>query len=353
MCTHFEIHAADSSIVVGRSMEFGLGLGPSFYVHGREARCAALDIGALSGIEGAPSRYGYVGISVSVPLAGRQVRLPGVADGVNEKGLSAGCLWMPGTVYPKVTEPRRATPVTLLNDLVLGRCATIADVKALLPEHQFWLPEEIASDLPLHFPIADAHGGSIVVEFLGGEMRIHDNTVGVCTNAPEFPWQITNLANYLNLTPHDTAEGGQTLGRQLVTPTGHGTGLTGLPGYATPPARFVRTAYLKQYAMDGGTIRDAGAASNLAIHLLNSVDIPLNTVQDPVGKKGGLADYTQWVVVKDLTHRTIAVRTYATQMFRGLELGKIDFDAIRRSTIALGDEPEIVYLDPPRPGGQA
>lgn len=243
MCTNFQITAQDGAVVVGRSMEFDLDVAPSFYVHGRNARCQALDHEALSGIWGRSSRYGYVGVSIQVSVAGKLLRPPGVADGLNEHGLTAGMLWMPGSKYQTVTAPDRRMPVTLFIDLILGQCRDIPEVLALLPQYDFWLPDIIATDLPLHFPITDAAGRSIVVEFQNGEQRIHANRAGVCTNAPWFPWQETNLSNYVQLTPHDPEA--QSFGALTLSAPGAGAGLAGLPGNATPPARFVR-AFLFQ-----------------------------------------------------------------------------------------------------------
>ena len=43
----------------------------------------------------------------------------------------------------------------------------------------------------------DAEGQSIVVEYVKGELRLHNNTkVGVMTNDPTWDWHLQNLNNY-------------------------------------------------------------------------------------------------------------------------------------------------------------
>ena len=53
---------------------------------------------------------------------------------------------------------------------------------------------------PLHWMIAD-RSGAIVVEAMKDGVKIYDNPAGVLTNEPPFDWQMTNLRNYLTLTP--------------------------------------------------------------------------------------------------------------------------------------------------------
>jgi choloylglycine hydrolase len=53
---------------------------------------------------------------------------------------------------------------------------------------------------PCHYFINDASGRCVVLEFVGGELKIHENPLGVITNSPSFDWHVTNLRNYVNLT---------------------------------------------------------------------------------------------------------------------------------------------------------
>src|SRR3990167_1050848 len=93
-CTDFMIKAKDGTKVVGRSMEWGADLKSHVWKYPKgESRSSQTADGrkALSW----QSKYGYLAVDANnMPLA---------IDGLNEKGLSVGMLWMPGTVYQDIS----------------------------------------------------------------------------------------------------------------------------------------------------------------------------------------------------------------------------------------------------------
>src|SRR5208283_660310 len=84
---------------------------------------------------------------------------------------------------------------------ILGNFATIDEVKAhfdkvvLVPV----VVEAIKQAPPVHFVIHDRSGKSVVIEPVDNTLKIHDNPLGVMSNAPAFDWHMTNLRNYINL----------------------------------------------------------------------------------------------------------------------------------------------------------
>ncbi|WP_199154510.1 linear amide C-N hydrolase [Chromobacterium sp. ASV23] len=340
MCTHFQLQAKDRNHVVGRSMEFARSLDPAFYIQRRgesfqQPVWAGADFQKMADAPTWSVRYGYVGISsTNLPLPGISQRI--VSDGLNEAGLSVSLLWLPGTRYQDFSRVETTVLAPLFADWVLAHCGSVSDVRELLPTRQFWLPDWLAKQLPLHAAIVDKDGRSLVVEFQDGQQKIYHNPVGVCTNAPWFPWHLDNLGNYLSLTPEDPQL--REIGTLPVSPPGHGGGLAGLPGNATPPARFVRTVYLKQFANQPDDLRQAYAQ---ATHLLNAVDIPRGTVRD-----GQDQDYTQWAVVKGLNSGEIALRTYDCMQYCGLRLNDIDFASVASQVIPLPKLDDITFIQP-------
>jgi choloylglycine hydrolase len=329
MCTDFLLAAADSSVVNGRSMEFGLDLKSRPFVRrrGEVMRSSApKKPRALDGLQWTV-KYGYVGMNA--------LGLSSVVDGLNERGLSVGTLWLPGSEYQKVRDPRRALSVLLVNDWLLGTCASIADVKAALPTVEVWAYKPMEQKLaPVHFAVHDANGHSIVIEYTDGELQIYDNPIATLTNAPVFPWHLDNVRNYVGLTPWDVAE--TKVNGKKFTPTGHGSGLRGIPGDFTPPSRLIRTLFLMSAA--NHRAKNGRTARNLALHILNDIDIPKGVVRykNAHGKIGD--DYTQWAVVKDLTRLLYDYRRYEDLDLRRIDLNKIDFRTIKSGPIS---EPPI------------
>ncbi|ADO75250.1 linear amide C-N hydrolase [Stigmatella aurantiaca] len=317
MCTDFLIQSGDGAWINGRSMEFGMDLRTKLYVQAPKQRAVLKGVGGDE-LETTPD-YGYVGTS--------SWDLPVVTDGLNTAGLSTGALWLPGSEYQPPSLSHKNVFCAFFVNWMLGHCATVADVRHALESGSVHVigSEWVAKAGPLHFPVHDAQGNSLVIEFLDGKPVISNNPVAVLTNRPVFPWQLDNLRNYVNLSPWDKEN--ITLGSLAVTPTGHGSGLDGLPGNATPPSRFVRAAYLKQFALQQKTAEETAV---LAFHLLNNVDIPLGTVRAKtqptlLNPEGVEYDYTQWVVVKDLTHRLLNIRVYGSPLTWNVDLKSLDF----------------------------
>jgi choloylglycine hydrolase len=271
-------------------------------------------------------KYGYVGMNV------RKLSL--VVDGLNECGLSVGTLWLPGSEYQKVTDSSRALSVLLVNDWLLGTCASVADVKNTLPDVEVWAYTPMEEKYsPIHFTVHDTSGCSIVIEYTAGKLHIYDNPIATTTNAPVFPWHLENVRNYVGLTPYDVTEA--TVNGKEFMATGNGTGLRGLPGDFTPPSRLIRTLFLINSALQA---EDARGTRNLALHILNDTDLPKGVVRYDGACGETSDDRTQWVVVKDLTHRLFDYRRYEDLDLRRIDLKKIDFGTIKSGWIT---EPPI------------
>jgi choloylglycine hydrolase len=334
MCTDFLLLAADrdNSVVIGRSMEFGEDLGSQILVGGRgtKKQSGAPD-SPKSGLSWT-AKYGYVGLNVA------GLHLPNlICDGMNEKGLSIGALWLPSyTQYsPTVSNNAQALDVKDFTNWVLGNFATIAEVKAGLTGVQIWGNSLTNSQIPIHFSIHDASGESAVLEFLKGNTQglWQDNTVGVLTNAPPFEWQLSNIGNYVGLSSVDATP--ITIGGTIYPAPGHGSGMRGLPGDSTPPSRFIRLLFQKQFATQPENNSDT---ISQALHLLNTVDIPLGTsaAKNEQKPSKGNDDYTQWVVIKALTARTFSYRTADNPTLMQINFADLD----------LGDAREVPYLMP-------
>ena len=139
------------------------------------------------------------------------------------------------------------------------------------------------------------------------------------TNSPKYDWHVTNLRNYLNLSAINASpitQDGITYGA-----TGQGSGAVGLPGDASPPSRFIKTAFM---AHNVDTANNAADLLNLAEDIINNVDLPLGYVRS-VTNGTTSSDTTQWVVFKDISHKMFYYRTYKDMTLRSIDMKKIDF----------------------------
>ncbi len=296
-CTDFLLEDKNNHFVCGRSMEFGtkLPIDISIYPRGIKYQSCLGDGKKGKSWKG---RFGFLGLTLSSSNM--------VVDGFNEKGLSVGILWFPGAQYPKVTtkDEKKILDMTDLTCWILSKFATCDQVKRGLQKVQilFHPMEGFHGTPPIHLSVHDKEGNSIAVEFLGRKMHIIDNPQGVLTNAPKLEWHLTNLRNYVNLSAINKSA--VSFNHSVLTPTGQGSGLLGIPGDWTPPSRFVKIAIYKDFVLPAPSEREN---VNLAFHLLNTVDIPYGAVRSKEGKD---FDFTQWVVVKDLENNRMYYRTY-------------------------------------------
>ncbi|MBU6383149.1 MAG: choloylglycine hydrolase family protein [Verrucomicrobia bacterium] len=319
-CTDFVVQAKDGALINGRSLEFGKDLQSIIRLFPRGQKTISQAPGQTPGL-GWISKYGYLGVTcLGLSLS---------FDGINETGLSFGYLWLPGvTEYPTVQDSKKALDFTDFCAWVLGNFATVAEVKEALQNVSIWGHAVPSLGIPpVHAAIHDAKGNHLVVEFVQGKMQVYDNPISILTNSPPFDWQITNLQNTLNFSPYNpnsVAFRGVSL-----SPPGQGGGLWGLPGDFSPPSRFVKIATLLRLALQPNHHSDA---VNLAEHLLNSVDIPLGTVRDP-GQDTG--DFTQWVIIKDLTNRALYFRSYGDLTLKKIDLKKLNFTKENKNSLPL------------------
>jgi len=298
MCTSFRLGTNDGGVVVGRTMEFPDLMGAKITAVPRGFTGRGIAPGDRVG-HAWSNAHGFVGIDgFGHP--------DWLTDGMNEQGLYASLLYMPGFCdYTPADgkEPEELLAIVNVVAYVLGTCRSTAEAQEAMQAVTVW-PFEVAGfgfAPPTHLVLHDASGDSAVVEWVNGEMVIFDNPIGVATNAPHFDWHLLNLSNYAGLSannPEPVVVNGVT-----VEPFGQGPGMSGLPADVSGPSRFVRaTAYVATHQ----EIPDAKAGEMAAFHILNNFDIPVGFVRD--GKAGGAQDRTLWSTIANLTDLRYIVR---------------------------------------------
>ncbi len=174
---------------------------------------------------------------------------------------------------------------------------------------------------PMHYVVYDQKGNSIVIEPIEGTLKVYENKLGVITNSPTFDWHLTNLNNYINLSPVNV--GSNRLRNFPLYPFGQGTGMLGLPGDFTPPSRFVRAAFLSATAVP---VRTSDEAVEQTFHILNLFDIPIGAIRQKEQQKIAY-DYTMLTSVKNPETLEYFYRSYQNQAIQYVALRHFDFNA--------------------------
>lgn len=340
-CTSFLLKAQDGAAVYGRTLEFGLQLESQLIVVPRAytIKGTGPDGTAGAGLEWT-GKYAAVGAN--------GLGLPVLIDGLNEKGLAGGLLFFPNLAKFQEVPPAEAKNSIASFELltwILTNFATVDEVKAGLPKIKVSTAPQESFDgpVPLHATVHDATGKSLVIEYVDGTLNMYDNPTGVMTNAPAFPWHLTNLGLYGNLSANEP--GPRKVGSLTIAQPSTGAGLHGLPGDVLSPSRFVRAFMFVDSLPELPTALDA---MNAARHILNNFDIPPGAVATQAGGAtgGGVAGFetTEWTAVADLKNGIYAIWDYENQTPRTLDLKRVDLDAKAPRMIPFDQKPDYIDL---------
>ena len=327
-CTGISLTSADSGVVVARTVEWALGDASHdrLVLFPRGKAFNGLTPGGDNGLKW-QGRHGFVSITAYGQDYG--------PDGMNEAGLYVGMYYFPGFAEFSAYEPVQAGRSLSVGDFMqwmLSSFETVAEVRAHLEDVRVVNVEDPrfgGAALPFHCKIADASGACIVLEIVeGGKVKLHDAFLGVITNSPDYGWHLTNLRNYLGLTPAPRTP--LTLGGVRLSPLGSGSGLVGLPGDFTPPARFVRAAVLTASARPLATAEDAVFE---AFRILDNFNIPVGATAEPSQVSKEITSATQITTVSDLRNRVLYFHTMDNRQVRKIDLRKIDFSTIKQQEL--------------------
>ena len=326
-CTGISLTAGDGSRIVARTVEWAATPMQCGYVvapRGHEHQSYT-----PTGENGLKYKalYGYVGIYTEYE--------PFVVEGVNEAGLSAGLFFFPQ--YGEYAPYNQANNGKTLCDMqfvswVLSQFSSIDQVKSAISNIDLvTLNHKIGS---VHWRIAQPDGRMVVLEVVAGVPHFYENTLGVLTNAPGFPWQMTNLNNYINLVPGSAPDNTIKAGITLQ-PLGHGSGMLGLPGDFTAPSRFVRATFFQTTSPVWATGFETVVQ---AFHILNNFDIPIGSQHVRADIPKDLPSATQFTAVTDQKAMKFYYRTAWNSNIRCIDLNSIDFHKIKYQSHPLDNQ---------------
>ncbi len=334
-CTGITLHAADGSVVRGRTMEFGNPLDSEVIFFPRGVTITGTTADNVDDGLAWETKYATVGVN--------GVGLPIVIDGLNEKGLSGGIFYFPDYAeFQDVTAANTSKTIApwQLITWALTSFSTVDEVRAALPEITVGNIEFAAWKMipPMHYVMTDATGQSIVIEYVGGELSMYDNPLGVFTNAPAFDWHMTNLRNYIGISPKP-AEAVDLSGVNL-DPLSTGGNLFGMPGDFSSPSRFVRATVFSHMSPESATGQDAVMQG---FHILDNFDIPEGAVPEPAGSDPPY-ETTEWTTMSNLKALTFYVWTSDNRAIRTVNLNDMDLDGTEMQLFPLDQPQEFIAI---------
>jgi len=326
-CTALMITDTKGNAYSGKTMEYAVPLPFEMTYVPAGTKVASVAPGKKPGLS-FETKYPVLGVSADVGVGSG---LNMMVESANDQGLSLSTNELPDSQSPTGagSDAAKALASTDLALYLLGNFKTVAEAKAALQggEVSVWLPQIALVgniEAPFHYILFDKTGAGIVIEFLDGKMNVHDNPVGVVTNAPDFPWHLKNLNNYAQLTNVDKNTG--QFGQLKVSAPDSGNALANVPSSQISAGRFVKAAYYTQFVRKADSPEDAVITLG---HILNNFDRPydlsIDTGYSAEGGKPGstTSEVTLFTWMNDKVRNLYFLRTIDALNFSKFEIDKL------------------------------
>ena len=233
-------------------------------------------------------------------------------DAANEKGLCAAALRFSDlTVYRKSIKDRLNLASFEIIPWLLCNFESAKEARAAV-ENLNITDDNLSSTLPstpLHWMIADSKS-SFIIESVADGVKIYDNHLGIMTNSPDFPAQITNLEKCSD---------------------------NELPGDGSSTSRFIRANYAKKHTIPEA---DNALAISRFFHIMSIVSLP-NGFSRGIGDKPMKTLYTSCIHTNDLTYY---FTSYACRQIHGVRLHNFDLDSDKLITLPMPDKEKISFI---------
>ena len=269
------------------------------------------------------------------------IGMASIADGyplyyeaTNEKGLSMAGLNFPGNAKYNPKSNNRINIASFeLIPWILSRCRHLREAATAVCNLNLW-DEPFSPDYPvspLHWLLSDRNR-SVVVESTESGLHIYQNTVGVLTNNPPFPYHLHNLTNYMQLTPKPPAN------NQPITlsPYSLGIGSFGLPGDMSSGSRFVKAAFTKLHSVCENT--EESAVSQF-FHILSSVAQQRGLTQ----LSNGEYEFTQYTSCCNTDRGIYYYTTYDNSRITAVSMQNINLDGNLPVSFPLVSGPQVLH----------
>ena len=304
-----EYHYAEEVVIAPRNFNFNLRFEPQFNPH-------YAVIGVATVFDGVPLYY----------------------DGVNEFGLcAAGLNFVGNAVFFDYAEGKNNVAAYEFIPWILSKYKTVSELKEVLKNTNL-VKVPFNSNLPvptLHWIISDK-SESITVESAADGLKVYENIIGVLTNNPEFPYHVTNLSNYINLTSEVPFN--RFSSELNIKPYSKGMGLMGLPGDWSSTSRFVRASFALHNSLYPHGEDDA---ISQFFHILNTV----SNIKGTVHLGGGKYEYTIYTSCYDSSKGILYYTTYENGQINAVKLNNESLDSSELVRYPLLNKQKTNYIN--------
>lgn len=278
------------------------------------------------------TKYAMIGMATVVD------KYPLYAEASNEKGLSIAGLNFPDNAYYAEEKNGKIniTPFELI-PWVLGNFATIEELKKVINNINL-INRSFSESMPLtalHWMISDEKE-SIVLEQTKEGLMIYYNPIGVLTNNPPFSYHLTNINNYLNLTPN--VPNNRFSNKIPLTTYGKGMGAIGLPGDNSSASRFVRAAFNK---LNSVSDIDEEASVSQFFHILDSVAMVKGSNITEEGKY----DVTTYSCCINTTKGIYYYKTYNNNQITAINMNEKNINSSQLEIYELIEKQQIHFAN--------
>lgn len=326
MCTSMAIASKNNNYFFGRTMDFSYELDPEVYIvpEGYEWN------NSLNNCR-IKNKYKFIG-------TGQDIGQIIFADGVNEMGLGVAALYFQGHAsYENKTnkdyECISLAAIEIVNFL-LGNCLDVKHVINTIKKIEIIGVKDVITNsiAPLHWIVIDKTGRCITIEKTNKGLEIFYNPIKVLSNSPDFEWHMTNLRNYLNLSPRQNSF--SKWEDVILKPFGQGLGTWALPGDYTSPSRFVRIAFQKSFVKIPET---KDKMINLCFNIMKSVTIPKGIVIT----ERNTDDYTQYTAFMNINTGDYYFNTHDNNQILKANINDVN----QSEVVSLGRLKRSIYFE--------
>jgi len=298
-CTRALYVAADGTVIVGRSMDWGEDMHSNMWVLPRGMKRDGR--GGKNTISW-ESKYG------SLIVTAYDI---GTAEGMNEKGLVVNELALVESNYGKPAEGAKVISLSTWPQYVLDNFATVAEAVADLRKEEFRVQTVVLGTgrpANMHLVISDATGDSAVFEYIDGKLVIHHGKqYKVVTNSPTYDKQLAIMEYWKEAGGLEKS----------------------LPGTSRAADRFVRTTYLLgALPAEASTKYISGTPQqNFKFQAPMTVLSLMRSVGTPLGfslEEQPWVSSTIWRTVSDSTNRVVIFDSAMTPATFWVKLDDLD-----------------------------